>query len=311
MTAPGSHALTVDLEEWHHVCGVPRLDRMRDALPSRAVDDTRRLLDLLDRRNRRATFFVVGSVAERHPRLVEEVAAAGHEIGCHGYAHRPADELGPSGFEEDLLRATTVLQSITGRRPRSHRSAAWSLGRVRFDGLGAVVRAGYRRDASLVPTRLLGRTSHPAHPAVLETSAGPIAEWPPLTRRTPLGRVPLGFALGLRLTSNRIIERECDRLAREGRAAVLSIHPWELSPGAPPLRLPLGLHIAHFAGLAGLRAKLESLLEAMPCERLDRLEGVLLPQRADDRETASGRDPELRAEWAQAAGTGPAAADFG
>src|SRR5262249_35396425 len=147
--AQDSHGLTVDLEEWHHVCGVPGLDRVRNALPSQVEEDTRRLLDLLDRRGARATVFVLGCIAERHPRLVEEIARAGHEVACHGDRHRPAGELGPAGFADDLLRATRTIEAVTGRRPTAHRSAAWSLGRVRFEGLSQLAGAGYRRDSSL------------------------------------------------------------------------------------------------------------------------------------------------------------------
>lgn len=265
------HALTVDLEEWHHVCGLPEIDARRAALPSRIAADTRRLLDLLDRCGARATVFVVGSVAAEHPRLLEEVAAAGHEIGCHGHAHRPAGEMGPVAFEDDLRRATQAIEEATGIRPTAHRSAAWSLGRARFDGLACVAGVGYARDSSLVPGPILGRRSHPDRPTRIPTSRGPIEEWPPLTRATPIGRVPLGFTLGLRLTPNRVIERELDRLGRLGLPGVLSMHPWELDPDPPPLRLPLPLHLAHFAGLDGLPAKLEALLRAVSVERIDRL----------------------------------------
>jgi polysaccharide deacetylase family protein (PEP-CTERM system associated) len=265
------HALTVDLEEWHHLCGVPALDRVRDSLPSRVGEDTRRLLDLLDTHDSRATFFILGWVAERHPRLVQEIAAAGHEIASHGHAHRPAWELGPAGFTEDLDRSSRLIESIMGFRPPGHRSAAWSLGRADFDGLSCLARAGYRYDSSLVPTALLGRRNLTPHPSRMETAFGAIDEWPPLTRRLPFGRVPLGFALGLRLTPNRFILAELDRLAAQGRRAVLSIHPWELSPDPPRVRLPLGLHLAHYAGLEGLERKLAALLSIVRFERIDRL----------------------------------------
>ena len=85
-----SNAFTVDLEEWFHICGAG--DALSpdqwDRLPARIQQTTRTLLDLLDHAQVRATFFVVGWIAERYPRLVEEVKLAGHEIGSHGYLHR-------------------------------------------------------------------------------------------------------------------------------------------------------------------------------------------------------------------------------
>src|SRR5262245_42714862 len=93
--AAGSrNSLTVDLEEWFHICGVDSLASHRwDLLPSRIAPTTTLLLDLLDRRQVRATFFVVGWIAERHPELIQDIISAGHEIGSHGYWHRRVYEL--------------------------------------------------------------------------------------------------------------------------------------------------------------------------------------------------------------------------
>src|SRR3954469_17401685 len=101
------NVLTVDLEEWFHICGVGgelRAERW-PVLPSRVELTTQLVLDLLDRAGVRATFFVVGWIAERHPRLIESVQAAGHEIGSHGYEHGRAYDLGPERFAQDLVRS--------------------------------------------------------------------------------------------------------------------------------------------------------------------------------------------------------------
>src|SRR6478672_751731 len=96
----------VDIEEWFHICGVDgplAFDRW-PSLPSRVVETTRRLLDLLARHDVRATFFVLGWVAERHPDLVREIASAGHEIGSHGHTHRRIYELNEQEFADELAR---------------------------------------------------------------------------------------------------------------------------------------------------------------------------------------------------------------
>src|SRR5438045_9194817 len=110
------NSFPVDVEEWFHICGVPTLDRDRWAgLPSRVVDNTRDLLDLLDRCGVRATFFVLGWIAERHPALVETIAAAGHEIGSHGHLHRRVYELTPQAFDDDLGRSAAALEAAGAR----------------------------------------------------------------------------------------------------------------------------------------------------------------------------------------------------
>src|SRR5262245_33643490 len=111
MSGTPHNILTVDVEEWFHVCGVGGLlapDRW-DALPSRVVETTDRLLDLIDRTGARATFFVLGWVAERHPRLVEHLAQSGHDIQSHGHTHTRVYELTPASFEEDLTRGVAAL----------------------------------------------------------------------------------------------------------------------------------------------------------------------------------------------------------
>ena len=265
------HALTIDLEEWHDICGVPAIESDRRSLPSRLREDALRLLEMLDRRGSRGTFFVLGRVAETYPKLVEEVAASGHEIASHGHEHRMATETDEAGFVADLDRAARVLEAITGTRPQGHRAAAWSLGRAKFDGLAALVRRGYRYDSSLAAVRPLGRPDLPVTPVRLTTPAGTIEEWPPLSASSPLGRYPVGFALGLRLLPNRVILKHLSRRAEQGRRAVLAVHPWELDPDPPRYRLPLGLHIAHYAGLGGMREKLDDLLRHVKLERIDRL----------------------------------------
>ena len=91
------HALSVDLEEHFQVSNFEGLIDRRawDDQPSRVADSARRLLELFDETGSRATFFVLGWVAERQPALVREIAARGHEIACHGYGHEIVYEIGP------------------------------------------------------------------------------------------------------------------------------------------------------------------------------------------------------------------------
>src|SRR5215475_14397915 len=112
------HALSVDLEEHFQVAnfdGLIERGRWEDE-PSRVDDSARRLLDAFDERQRRATFFVLGWVAERRPALVREIAARGHEIACHGYGHELVYEIGPQRFREDLKRARSAIEDAVGAR---------------------------------------------------------------------------------------------------------------------------------------------------------------------------------------------------
>ena len=123
------NVFTVDLEEWFHVCGVggELAPEHWDRLPARVEHTTRVLLDLLDALQVRATFFVVGWVGDRYPRLIEEVLAAGHEVGSHGYHHTRAYDLGPDAFRHDLRASVRALTAAGAARVTMFRAPEWSI----------------------------------------------------------------------------------------------------------------------------------------------------------------------------------------
>ena len=158
MSGTPRNVLTVDVEEWFHICGVGGALAPANwpALPSRVEHTTNRLLDLLDRVGVRATFFVLGYVAERHPRLVERIALAGHEIGTHGHMHERVYELTPATFEEDLDRSLAALAACGVRTTRGFRAPEWSINDKSLWALQVLARKGFRYDSSMAPMRLVG-----------------------------------------------------------------------------------------------------------------------------------------------------------
>src|SRR5882672_2036486 len=110
------NALTVDVEDYFHVAALaPNIHRDSwDSRESRVVGNTRKLLTIFEHFNVRGTFFVLGWVAERYPRLIKDVAAGGHEIACHGYSHRLVYEQSPKEFYEETFRSKNLLEEITG-----------------------------------------------------------------------------------------------------------------------------------------------------------------------------------------------------
>src|SRR5439155_10261662 len=123
------HALSVDVEDWFQVLNMAQLiDRSDwDRLQLRCGEATRRLLELFARRQCKATFFFLGWIAERLPELVREVAAAGHEIGSHGYDHRLLPDLGRRGFAAEPARTAQLLAQIAGVEVRTFRACTWSV----------------------------------------------------------------------------------------------------------------------------------------------------------------------------------------
>jgi polysaccharide deacetylase family protein (PEP-CTERM system associated) len=235
-----ANSLTVDVEDWYHVCGRSR----ETAVPQeqwRVRPNVARILELLAACRVRGTFFVLGSLAEALPELVPSIAAAGHEVASHGWSHRLVPELGPAGFRDELRRTSAILTEQSGARPAGYRAPQWSLSAATPWAFQILAEEGYRYDASCSPLPFIGDPAGPRRPFRRPVPGGPTGglwEIPPLVTPTPLGNLPTGGGWGFRFFPLRFIERTITRLNREGAPAVLFLHPRELDPTGPRLALP-------------------------------------------------------------------------
>jgi peptidoglycan-N-acetylglucosamine deacetylase len=257
------NVLTVDLEEWFHICasGLDALNPEHwDRLPSRVHLTTRLVLDLLSTAQIRATFFVVGWVAQRHPQVVEMVRDAGHEIGSHSYFHRKVYELDIENFRDDLRASLRALDAVGVPRVTMFRAPEWSINDRSLWALDVLAEEGIAIDASMAPVKLVGSTRYPRYPHIKKTSAGPIREIPPLVADRFRQVMPMGWGWGLRMSSPRRILGTIDAANRAGLPAVLTIHPWELDPHPPRVKLPARLQFAHYFRLNGFSARLREVL---------------------------------------------------
>jgi len=259
------HALSVDVEDWFQVLNMAHvIDRAEwDAFSLRCGDSTRRLLDLFARRGVSATFFFLGWIAERLPDLVREVAAAGHEIGSHGFDHRTLPDLGREGFREDLERTAAVLAELTGERPRAFRACTWSIGKKTPWAIDELLHAGITLDSSIQPVRHpdYGVPGAPTTPYRLQGVAGELVEFPPLTWDV-LGRhLPVGGGGYLRLFPLALIRAGLRQKERRGVPGCLYLHPWEVDPEQPRQRLGGLRGFRHYVNLKRTLGKLDRLLQ--------------------------------------------------
>ncbi len=265
----GPTVLTVDVEEWFHVCGVPGLEGPEQwaSLPSRVDADVDRLLELFQRSGARATFFVLGWLAETRPGLVSRIAEAGHEIASHGHLHQPVNLLDPETFEEDLVRSLAVLHTRTGAVVSGYRAPMWSI------GVGAtpwafeiMARHGITRDSSLIRAPVIGEPDHPREACeLLLDTGGCLREFPPLAGRLfGVDGVFLGGAWPLRLFGPRRAIRAARKLTARGLPAVFFLHPWELDPDPPRFPMPRAQRFVHYAGLKRGRNVWETMLRELP-----------------------------------------------
>ena len=205
VSVPGAeHIFSVDVEDYFQVESFADvIDRSRwPSFACRVEDNTRRLLDLLDAYRTRATFFVLGWVAERYPELVREIVARGHEPACHSYWHRRIDQLGPAEFREDTLHAKQVIEQAAGRQITGYRAPSFSIVRQSLWALEVLAELGFAYDSSIFPIRhdVYGIPDGPRTPVRIQTRSGPILEYPMTTFRMGGSRnFPVGGGGYLRL----------------------------------------------------------------------------------------------------------------
>jgi polysaccharide deacetylase family protein (PEP-CTERM system associated) len=259
-----ANVLTVDVEEYYHgvefsVALGPEGPRR---MPSRVVGETERLLDLLDEHDAQGTFFTLGSVADRYPRLVREIAARGHEIASHGWDHQLVGALGPQGFREDVRAAKRALEQACGRPVWGYRAPNYSIGRTTPWALTILYEEGHAYDSSIYPIAhdRYGFATAPRFPHAVPVGDGALWEVPIGTARLGGTNLPVGGGY-FRLLPEPLVSAAIASVNRiEGRPVVLYVHPWEFDPDQP--RPPMGwVHrFRHYVGIAGAEDKLRALL---------------------------------------------------
>lgn len=258
--------LTIDVEEHFQVSAFDGIIAPADweKHGSRVEKNTRRLLDLLDRYRVRATFFVVGWTAERHPGLVREIVDRGHDIGCHSYLHRRIYELTPHQFTEDTIRAKTILEEITDRPVVGYRAPSYSITSRSLWALDILKDLGFSYDSSIFPIHhdLYGIPDAPRFRYRIEGDG--IIEYPMSTCRLLGKNIPVSGGGYFRLLPFRLTKMLLARInEQEQRPFLFYLHPWEIDPEQPRI-LNAGLlsRFRHYNNLARTESRLQRLLES-------------------------------------------------
>lgn len=260
--------LSVDLEEYFQVeAFASRIPRSRwPFIPSRVRHSAARVLQLLERNRCRATFFVLGWIAEREPSLIREIAEAGHELACHSHLHRPLYQLSQSEFREDLRRSRAAIEDAGGTKVVGFRAPTFSITRRSRWALQILAEEGFEYDSSIFPIRhdLYGIPDACPwiHREILPTGHS-IWELPPSTVR--IGKMNLPFGGGGYL---RLLPMAFTRWAiktthrREHRSVMVYFHPWELDPDQPRLQGSWKSRLRHYRGLTKTETRLQEILSA-------------------------------------------------
>jgi polysaccharide deacetylase family protein (PEP-CTERM system associated) len=259
------NAMTVDVEDYFHVSvfdGLVSRDRW-DTLESRVCRNTDRLLEMFNERDVKATFFVLGWVAERFGDLVKRIAAAGHEVASHGYEHRLIYDQTPEDFRDDVRRAKGLLEDRSGQRVNGFRAPSFSVTARSLWAIDVLIEEGYTYDASIFPIHhdRYGIPSSPRHPYVLSGRVGALVEMPASTVRFGSLNFPVGGGGYFRLLPYAWTRLGIARINRkEQRPAIFYLHPWEIDPDQPRLHASLIGRFRHYRNLDRTEDRLRALL---------------------------------------------------
>jgi polysaccharide deacetylase family protein (PEP-CTERM system associated) len=275
--------MSVDVEDYFHVSvferSVPRGGWER--LEARVVANTHRLLDLFDAFDVKATFFVLGWVAERNPTLVREIASRGHELASHGYAHRLVYDQTPAQFRDDVRRAKRTLEDCAGIRVDGYRAPSFSITNRSLWALDVLIEEGHRYDASIFPIRhdRYGIPGSPRHPYAISRSSGSIIEVPATTVQLSGVTLPVAGGGYFRLLPYQWTRWGISRVNRdERRAAVFYIHPWEIDPDQPRLPTTVVGRFRHYRNLQHTEGRLRRLLKDFSFGTVAALLDTLTPE---------------------------------
>ena len=254
--------LTFDIEDWFNI-----LDHREVAdpaswtnYPSRVVENTQRILDVLDVREQKATFFCLGWVAERHPDLIRAILSRGHELGSHSYSHQLAYNQRRKDFQEDLLRSISILEDISGQKIDAYRAPGFSVTQENPWVFDVLIEVGVEYDCSVFPAQRAhgGFQGVPATPFILERDGGEINAFPMNTYRL-LGR-DLVFSGGgyFRLLNYQLIRK----MMLRSDYVMTYFHPRDFDANQPMIPgLGAMRRMKSYVGLKGAMHKLERLID--------------------------------------------------
>ena len=261
--------LSFDVEEHYRIeaaagmtCSASQISNYRD----RACSSTRRLLDILADTQCHATFFMVGELAVKCPDLVREIHDSGHEVASHGWDHRPATRLTPTGFRDDVTKCKDALEQIIGGPVHGYRAPTFSIMKETAWAIDELIEAGYTYDSSIFPVHhdRYGVADAPTKPFRCygrHEQLG-IIELPPLTLRTGFANIPIGGGGYFRLFPLTFLKAAIwFNRGQVPAVAMLYFHPWEFDPRQPKLPLKTTNRWRTYVGIRRSESRLKQILQ--------------------------------------------------
>lgn len=273
MLAPAiTNALTIDVEDYFQVSAfAPYIRRDEwDRRECRVERNVGRILELLAQHDTRATFFTLGWIAERYPKLVRAIVEGGHELASHGYGHERASDLAEAAFRDDVRRAKALLEDIAGTEVRGYRAPSFSIGTRNLWAFDVLAGAGYRYSSSIYPIRH-DHYGMPDAPRFAHAVGDGLLEVPVTTLRLGRRNWPSSGGGYFRLLPYALSRWMIRRVNRQDRqSAIFYFHPWEIDPGQPRIAgIDARTRFRHYVNIPRMDARLQKLLADFRWGRMD------------------------------------------
>ena len=268
------NAMTIDVEDYFQVSAfAPHIARERwDSMDCRVERNVECILALLAERDVKATFFTLGWIAERYPRVVRAIVEGGHELASHGYGHERASDLSEAAFRDDVVRAKHLLEDLSGQLVRGYRAPSFSIGTGNLWAFETLSRAGYRYSSSIYPIKH-DHYGMPESPRFAYRVGDGLLEIPVTTLRLMNRNLPSsggGYFRLLPYPVSRWMLRRVNRQDRE--SAIFYFHPWEIDVDQPRIAgIDSKTRFRHYVNIARMEDRLKSLLGDFRWGRMDHI----------------------------------------
>lgn len=262
---PTKNILTVDVEDWFHICGVDSIGDHRSwhKYEPRIKQNLTTLLDIFSAHDAKGTFFVLGWIAERFPELVSEIEKRGHEIATHGYGHQLVHQQTPAEFTHDLKKSLQILGAITKQKTSGYRAPSFSITKKSLWALDILADHGIKYDSSVFPTTRTdgGLPGAQIFPYEIKLDKNRTLWEFPVSVISYL-KFRLAYSGGgyFRLLPYSLIKGQIKKANADGKPALIYLHPREIDTGQPQLRLPWKRQFKCYVNIKYAEAKLKKLL---------------------------------------------------
>ncbi len=270
------NAMSVDVEDYYHVSNFSStIDKDKwDQYESRVENNTNKILQLFSDHNLTATFFVLGWVAERHPRLIRRIGEEGHEIACHGYSHDLIYNQTPETFRQETQRSKAILEDIVQIPVVGYRAASYSITAKSLWAIDILSELGFSYDSSIFPIRHDRYGIPDAHtsPYIVNTESGnSIIEFPLSTIELLKARIPISGGGYFRIFPYSFTKYALSKINSKGKPFIFYLHPWEIDPGQPRIKTKLLGRFRHYYNIANCESRLSDLISRYKFSRIDEI----------------------------------------